>query len=454
MQVTRFLWKHHQRNKTAVAVSTNALFAQSTTNKLRWMSTVMSFGDGHQGALGLPDSEMGPGGDAYEPTRVPGLPSDIVSISAGHYHSLAIDSRGGIWAWGRNQEDQLGRDSLAPRDSWNDPKRVEGLDHVNVCAAFASGVISSAIGDDGSVWVWGKSKRGQLGLGKGITEAVVPRRVEALAGEKIVKVSFGWGHALAQTEDGKLLGWGYSADGRIGKVGEALEASLLESNANISMNNKQFSGSGLDVAEQMVLEGMEKEQDMPIIWEPQLVEELQGVEVKDIVCGLDHSLVLCCNGTLLSSGSNVYGQLGRVKLDLGLLPVDLSIHPVSVASGLGHSLAICEVASSDVEGGKMRIFSWGWNQCSQLGREGPENLPSMIEGLEEETPVSVSGGRVHSIALTSKGQVWVWGCGKNGRLGLGSSSDEVEPILIDYLEDLEVLQAVSGFDHNLVLIAE
>ncbi|KAG4174854.1 hypothetical protein ERO13_A11G146300v2 [Gossypium hirsutum] len=379
------------------------------------MSTVMSFGDGSQGALGLPDSVTGPRGDAYEPTRVLGLPSDITSISAGHYHSLAIDSRGGLWAWGRNQESQLGRDPLAPRDSWNDPKRVEGLDHVNVCAAFASGVISAAIDSDGSVWVWGKSKRGQLGLGKGIIETVVPRRVEALAGEKIVKVSFGWGHALAQTEDGKLLGWGYSADGRIGNVGEALEASPLDSNANISMNDKRFSGSGLDAAELMVLEGMEKEKDMPIIWEPRLVEELQGVEVRDIACGLDHSLVLCC---------------------------------------LGHSLAICEVPSSDVEGGGMSIFSWGWNQCSQLGREGPENFPSMIEGWEGETPVSVSGGRVHSTALTSHGELWVWGCGKSGRLGLGSSSDEAEPTLLDCLEDFKVLQAVSGFDHNLVLMDE
>ncbi|MBA0653181.1 hypothetical protein Goklo_020382 [Gossypium klotzschianum] len=454
MLINRLLWKHHQWNKTVVAVSSKALFAQVTTNKPRWMSTVMSFGDGSQGALGLPDSVTGPRGDAYEPARVLGLPSDITSISAGHYHSLAIDSRGGLWAWGRNQESQLGRDPLAPRDSWNDPKRVEGLDHVNVCAAFASGVISAAIDSNGSVWVWGKSKRGQLGLGKGIIETVVPRRVEALAGEKIVKVSFGWGHALAQTEDGKLLGWGYSADGRIGNVGEALEASPLDSNPNISMNDKRFSGSGLDAAELMVLEGMEKEKDMPIIWEPRLVEELQGVEVRDIACGLDHSLVLCRNGTLLSSGSNVYGQLGRTKLDLSLLPVDLTAHPVSIASGLGHSLAICEVPSSDVEGGGMSIFSWGWNQCSQLGREGPENFPSMIEGWEGETPVSVSGGRVHSTALTSHGELWVWGCGKSGRLGLGSSSDEAEPTLLDCLEDFKVLQAVSGFDHNLVLMDE
>lgn len=74
------------------------------------------------------------------------------------------------------------------RDTWNEPKKVEGLDQVKVRAAFASGVISAAIGDDGSLWVWGKSKRGQLGLGKGVTEALVPSKVEALAGENVVKV--------------------------------------------------------------------------------------------------------------------------------------------------------------------------------------------------------------------------------------------------------------------------
>jgi alpha-tubulin suppressor-like RCC1 family protein len=77
-----------------------------------------------------------------------------------------------------------------------------------------------------------------------------------------------------------------------------------------------------------------------------------------------------------------------------------------------------------------------------------------VEGLAGETAILVSGGRVHSIAVTSKGEVWVWGCGRNGRLGLGSSCDEAEPIMLDSLEGCEVLQAVSGFDHNLILIAQ
>ena len=59
---------------------------------------------------------------------------------------------------------------------------------MNARAAFASGVVSAAIGDDGSLWVWGRSKRGQLGLGKDVIEAIKPSKVEALSDHEIVKV--------------------------------------------------------------------------------------------------------------------------------------------------------------------------------------------------------------------------------------------------------------------------
>lgn len=153
-------------------------------------TTVMSFGDGSHGALGLHASPVGLDSHAYEPTPIPGLPPNVSGVAAGHYHSLALTSQGHVWAWGRNTESQLGRGALSPRETWNKPQKVEGLDKVMVQAAFASGVMSAAIGDDGALWVWGKSKRGQLGLGKDITEALLPARVESLLGQEIVKVVF------------------------------------------------------------------------------------------------------------------------------------------------------------------------------------------------------------------------------------------------------------------------
>ncbi|KAF3628305.1 hypothetical protein FXO37_29415 [Capsicum annuum] len=415
-------------------------------------TTVMGFGDGSHGALGLPGSIIGMGSDAYEPTPIPGLPPDVVSIAAGHFHSLAVTSEGDVWSWGRNNEGQLGRHPLSLREAWNEPKRVEGLNKVRVQAAFASGVISAAVGDDGSLWVWGSSKRGQLGLGKGITHAALPSKIETLPGEEIVKVSLGWGHALALGKNGSLFGWGYYADGRIGKIGRELEISPLESNSTKLRSREEF--SAIEAAEKSVMEAIEKEKDMPIIWEPGSIEELDELKVADVACGLDHSLVLCRDGTLFSGGSNVYGQLGRANKDLGMQPVDIELHPLSIASGLGHSLAVCNDPSSEPTGDATSVVSWGWNQSSQLGREGPDNIPNVVEGLADKTPVSVSAGRAHSLALTAKKEVWSWGSGRNGRLGLGSSADEAEPMLVEYLEGTEVIQAVAGLDHSLVLVAE
>ncbi|XP_076940910.1 ultraviolet-B receptor UVR8-like [Bidens hawaiensis] len=414
----------------------------SFTGRRRLTTTVvLGFGDGSHGALGLPTS-AGIGSDAYEPTPITTLPPNVSTVAAGHYHSLGVTSDGHLWTWGRNVECQLGRDINSPREKWVEPGRVNGLNGVR--SASASGVVSAAIGVDGSLWIWGKSKRGQLGLGTGITESVVPSRVKVLDKEEIIKVSFGWGHALALTKDGKLYGWGYSADGRLGKR-TITGVSPLDSNTNSSSSLK------LEDAEKVVLEAMDKENNMLIIWEPCLIDELKGIEVADVSCGLDHTLVLLRDGTLLSGGSNAYGQLGRSTQGMEFLPVDISVYPVSIASGLGHSLTICRIPSAEGGGGMSGIYSWGWGRDSQLGREGPTNIPLPVDGLLGENLVSVSGGRVHTIAVTASGEAFSWGCGRNGRLGLGSSANEPEPMLVEFSEGVNVLQAVAGFDHTLVL---
>lgn len=94
--------------------------------------------------------------------------------------------------------------------------------------------------------------------------------------------------------DGKVFGWGYAADGRVGNVGLPLEASLLDSLTNGSIKDHQSADLNVEAAEKKVAEAMKKEGDMPIAWEPCLVEELQNMKVADIACGSDHSLILCC----------------------------------------------------------------------------------------------------------------------------------------------------------------
>lgn len=72
---------------------------------------VYGFGDNSHGAVGQP----APAADVYVPTPVPSLPPSVAGVAAGHYHSLAVSDAGEVWAWGRNDEDQLGRGLHAPR---------------------------------------------------------------------------------------------------------------------------------------------------------------------------------------------------------------------------------------------------------------------------------------------------------------------------------------------------
>uniref|UniRef100_A0A0E0JWV1 RCC1-like domain-containing protein n=1 Tax=Oryza punctata TaxID=4537 RepID=A0A0E0JWV1_ORYPU len=410
---------------------------------------VFAFGDNSHGAAGQP----APASDVYVPTPVPSLPPSVAAITAGHYHSLAVSSEGEVWAWGRNDEGQLGRGHhAAPRNTWSKPEQVRGLENVQVRAVSASGVVSAAIGCDGSLWVWGRSKRGQLGLGKDVVEAAVPSRVEVLANYDIVKVSFGWGHAMALTKDGGLLGWGYSENGRLGEIGQITQAPSAKELLGKTVD--KYSSSMLEAVEKMVEEKIRSEDNMPIIWEPSLVHEVSHVEVSDVSCGLDHSLVLRSDGIVLSGGDNTYGQLGRKSTWSKFLPVDTSHSPFSVSASVGHSLATCNISTEATDHAETGVLSWGWNCSSQLGRPGEEDAPVLVDGLNGEGSVSALAGRVHSVVLTSKGEVWAWGSGRNGRLGLGSSMDEPEPCLVDTLEGAKVSQVAAGMDHTLLLVAE
>ncbi|KAI5070290.1 hypothetical protein GOP47_0014633 [Adiantum capillus-veneris] len=410
----------------------------------------MSFGDGSHGALGHSQEGGSIGSDAYEPLSVEALPDNIVRVAAGHYHSLAVAADGQLWSWGRNNEGQLGRGTALSREQCNHPRMVEGLENVEIKDTAGSGVVSMAIDAHGSLWAWGKSKRGQLGLGEMIIEALFPQRVQALSGHQIVQVSLGWGHALACTTEGKVFSWGYPLDGRLGYFPKGLDSLGLQRRYTHDLAKRQM---------ELLDEDVEKELRVAYQWRPQLVP-LGDLEAIGVSCGFDHSLVICKGGILLSFGDNSYGQLGRKQGTIDSVEgwkVELGGHVSCIGSGLGHSLAVCHGCRHDeVENTQhfdtILVHSWGWNAAFQLGRTTSNKRPMQVEGLKQCRVHSVDGGRVHSTAVDSEGGLWTWGSGRNGRLGLGSFGDEQEPCLVDSLQEVMVKQAVCGMDHTLILV--
>ncbi|PHU23291.1 hypothetical protein BC332_08398 [Capsicum chinense] len=86
-------------------------------------------------------------------------------------------------------------------------------------------------------------------------------------------------------------------------------------------------------------------------------------------------------------------------------PIDIQFHPLSIPSSSGHSVVVCNDPSSEPIGDVTSVVSWGWNQTSQLGREDPDNIPKVVEGLAGETPVSVLGGPACKEIMVS-GNTW------------------------------------------------
>ncbi|MCP3065844.1 RCC1 repeat-containing protein, partial [Myxococcus sp. K38C18041901] len=93
------------------------------------------------------------------PAMIPGL-ANIVAMSAGTRHSLALKADGTVWAWGFNDRGQLGDGSVMTRLS---PVQVYGFERgVAVKAGFDH---SLAMRADGVVWTWGNNVTGQAGNG-------------------------------------------------------------------------------------------------------------------------------------------------------------------------------------------------------------------------------------------------------------------------------------------------
>ena len=131
------------------------------------------------------------GEEDEEEVEVPGLqghgggrlPSTLggeraVSVSAGNLHSLAITADGSVWSWGDGGSDRLGhgdqQDQLLP-------KKVEAFAGQHVVAVSAGPYHSLAITADGDVFAWGAGESGCLGHGEDLSNQLLPKKIEMWA---------------------------------------------------------------------------------------------------------------------------------------------------------------------------------------------------------------------------------------------------------------------------------
>ena len=163
--------------------------------------------------------QLGNGGTASSavPVKITAL-SQVTGISAGWDSSAAVVVGGAsVWAWGGNDNGQLGDGTLAGRTT---PVRVTQIGTVHIAGvavggAFEGGEFAAVLGTDGSVWAWGNDTLGQLGNAP--ASSPVTRPVNTIgAGSGITQISAGLVNMVALRSDGTVLDWGNNSQGELG----------------------------------------------------------------------------------------------------------------------------------------------------------------------------------------------------------------------------------------------
>lgn len=155
-------------------------------------------------------------------------------------------------------------------------------------------------------------------------------------------------------------------------------------------------------------------------------------DIKCIVGGAGHTLILEHSGRLFGCGWNRASQVGLPNNKLDAIPnfgIINNFHMekiIDIACGWNHSFALTDCGE---------IYGWGSNQYGQLGLKqshcdnsiGNKYISVPIKIRIEFKVKKIAAGLRHSVVISDDGRVFVTGSGNKYQLGLVDSN--TEPIL-------------------------
>ncbi|MBM9579770.1 chromosome condensation regulator [Leptospira sp. 201903070] len=212
---------------------------------------------------------------------------------------------------------------------------------------------------------------------------------------------------------------------KLNSIGEISSIHFTQNNSMAILKNGKVFTWGTNANGQLGIGSNNTDPTTPSNAGPRLPpSEIPGVN--DAVMGaygFDHGLILKSDGTILSFGLNNVGQLGNGAT--GMTATTISSTPVSV---VGLSDVIQVVAGSQHSAALTtngEVYVWGRNQYGNLGNGAIDTNTTI-----HSTPLKVAGlsgikqianGRDHILALKSDGKVYSWGLNASGQLGIGGS---------------------------------
>ena len=316
------------------------------------------------------------------------MPDYFVRLALGDQHSLILRQDASVWSTGYNEHGQLGDGSTVDNFEFvctylRDAKAVAaGNDH------------SMALKLDGSVWTSGRNAHGQLGDGSTIDKNAFVQVISS--GSQAVYA--GRDYSMVLKKDGSVWATGRNNHGQLGDKTTTSRQSFVPVFTGFSSS------------------------------------------AKTVAAGAFHCMVLKQDGSVWSTGSNSFGQLG-VGLLLGYSTTFRKVVEsggADVASGALHSLVLRQDGS---------LWAAGRNLFGQLG-DGTTVVKSTFTPVITTDVKALTAGHSYSMVLKQDGSVWATGSNVHGQLGDGSTTDRNVFVIVKYGDAKAV---AAGFGHSMVL---
>ncbi|RNF26097.1 regulator of chromosome condensation [Trypanosoma conorhini] len=404
-----------------------------------------TWGLGRNGALG-----HGSESDVTTPKLITTIDSKVTEVACGSFHTCFVTAKGLVYACGDNQAGQCG---------------VMGEMKITTCRCMyvpsCHKVISATCGrhhtllllETGEVVSYGTGLG--LGIGAGYSMRMV-RGYHILDNYTTLWISGGSCHnfslAIPKTLSLLVLGVPHGdvppalrvielKDGLLGAgLGQGFSILLTRRGSCYSMGLGGWGQLGVDVRH---VKDFTSEK-VPVMRHAMRVGYFFRTTIAQVAAGVCFAAALSESQRVFTWGSNTYGQCG-----LGVNPkhyriinepreikwlADKLIIQISCGCFFGLALAITG-----------EVYAWGIIECCGNGLQplpsvvppnliqtqvGPESqasvlMPVKISGLFGI--VSVAAGAWHGVALNALGEIFTWGIGTCGRLGLGTMEDRYVP---------------------------
>ncbi|PZO27909.1 MAG: hypothetical protein DCF13_10355 [Flavobacteriaceae bacterium] len=299
------------------------------------------------------------------PTQI-GTATDWAKISCGSNHAVAIKNNGTLWTWGVNLQGQLGDGTTTSKSV---PTQV-GTD-TNWAEVVTKNRHNIARKTNGTLWAWGSNAFAQLGDGSTINR-LIPTQIGTATNWQ--SIGTGTAHAMAIKTNGTLWTWGFNSNGQLG------DGTIISKSSPVQI------GSATD-------------------W-------------KSVTGGAYHTVATKTNNSLWTWGRNNNGQLGLNDTTDRTTPtqVGTATNWDKISSGEDH------VLGSRTYGA---LFAWGYDVNGQIGNdEAATNMLTPTLLLNVNFWPDVQAGNIHSTAIDDTGKLYTWGSNIYGQLGNGSFTDD------------------------------